>query len=232
MNIYESYKKNKRKLNKKLNAFIAPFLGYLYINFVHLTSRKQIHFSSNLKANENYVLLCWHNKIAMFAPIYLNFRTTPNLKCIISTHNDGLILKKFASYFGFSAISGSSNRGGVSVIINGLKFLKLGYDVLIAPDGPRGPAYSVAVGAVALAQKTNTKLIAFSFSSSAYWQLNSWDKSIIPKPFATLNYYIGSPFSLNNLKQDEAKNKIKYEMAKIDLDTNNNYNNKIKAKNG
>lgn len=93
--------------------------------------------------------------------------------------------------------------------MNALKEIKEGNDVAITPDGPRGPRFSVANGIVAIAQKTKCQIVALNSQPSRYWQFNSWDKFMVPKPFGTIHFYVSEPFDVNDLEQEDAKNLIK-----------------------
>jgi len=99
-------------------------------------------------------------------------------------------------------------------VINAIKELKNGVDVAITPDGPRGPRHSVANGIVAIAQKTRCDILIFNCVPTSYWQFNSWDKFVIPKPFGTINFYISEPFNVVDMEMEEAKNLIKEKMLK------------------
>jgi len=43
-----------------------------------------------------------------------------------------------------------------------------------------------------------------NYKASAYWQLKSWDKFVIPKPFSTIDFYVQS-LSLEGLSLEEAR---------------------------
>jgi lysophospholipid acyltransferase (LPLAT)-like uncharacterized protein len=109
-------------------------------------------------------------------------------------------------------LQGSSTRGGAKALIGAIKSLKNGIDVAITPDGPKGPIYSVADGIVVLSQKTGAKILPFQTVASKYWQFNSWDRFTIPKPFGTIDFYVGNPFDVDDLSIDKAKQKIKNNM--------------------
>lgn len=65
------------------------------------------------------------------------------------------------------------------------------------PDGPRGPYHTIADGVVAMAQKTNIPIIVLQVKPKRFWELNSWDKFRIPKPFSVIKYYASSPFMID-----------------------------------
>jgi lysophospholipid acyltransferase (LPLAT)-like uncharacterized protein len=98
--------------------------------------------------------------------------------------------------------------------MQGIRALKDGYDIGITPDGPKGPRHQVADGIIAMAQKANAKIVLVEIKPTKYWQLNSWDKFIIPKPFGTLNYYSTVPIDVCLLGMQEAKKIVKEGLKK------------------
>jgi lysophospholipid acyltransferase (LPLAT)-like uncharacterized protein len=131
------------------------------------------------------------------------------MSLMISDHFDGEMIAKSVSYFGFDTIRGSSTRGGIKALKESFKKINSGFSIAITPDGPRGPRHSIADGVVDIAQKKDLKIIAFNYTASSKWQLNSWDKFIIPKPFSTIDLYASEPFSIKGLNKEEAKEMIK-----------------------
>jgi lysophospholipid acyltransferase (LPLAT)-like uncharacterized protein len=159
--------------------------------------------------NESFVMAFWHGDGIMQSFNYKAYKPNGNLKAIISEHKDGAMMSRIVSGMGIGTIKGSSSKGGVKALIGAINAIKEGYDVSITPDGPRGPIYSVADGIVALAQKTDAKIVGFCSKPQNFWQFNSWDKYKLPKPFGTIHYYTSEPFSIKGMEMDEAKKLIK-----------------------
>ncbi len=87
-------------------------------------------------------------------------------------------------------VRGSTNRGARSALIDSPKgFKERRKSSKKHLDGPRGPRYSVSAGAVALAMKNRLPIMVISYRASSYWQLNSWDRFTIPKPFSRVDIY-------------------------------------------
>ncbi len=63
-------------------------------------------------------------------------------------------------------------------------------------DGPRGPAKVAQAGAVWLSKATGNPVLPFHLEADRYWQVNSWDRTQIPKPFATVAIAMGEPFAV------------------------------------
>jgi hypothetical protein len=198
----------KKKLFKYLEVTLFPFLLQLLVRLIYLTNKKVFHVGNNVSKTESYVISIWHGDLLMQPFNYQNFKKKGTVKAIISEHRDGEGIRKTVEYLGIGSLNGSSTRGGAKVLIGAIKAIKNGIDVAITPDGPKGPIYSIADGTIVIAQKTQCKILPFSCVPSKYWQLSSWDKFIIPKPFGTLDFYIGEPIDVLDLEMEEAKKLI------------------------
>jgi lysophospholipid acyltransferase (LPLAT)-like uncharacterized protein len=47
-----------------------------------------------------------------------------------------------------------------------------------------------------LAKATGNPVLPFHLEASSYWTLKSWDRTQIPKPFATVAIAMGEPFTV------------------------------------
>ena len=159
-----------------------------------------------------FIVAFWHGKLLMMPFLYKKIRGSHPIAVMISEHFDGELIAKTIARFGFDSIRGSSKKGGAKVLIQALNRMRVGEDVAITPDGPRGPRHSVAPGIVKLAQKMDAYILPFHYEASSFWQLHSWDRFEIPKPFSTITHRIGKPFKLANMGEEAAKVFIKEQM--------------------
>jgi hypothetical protein len=193
----------KRFLRALALAFV-PFIGALLIRLIYLTSRKHFDMPQAIP-QEPVIFACWHGNLLLQPFLYYQFRKIPKAKVLISEHFDGQLIAGVIDFFGLGTIHGSTTRGGAKVLIQGLKSLSDGFDIGITPDGPKGPRYTVSDGVVVMAQKRQAKVIVYSCVPSSFWQLGSWDRFVIPKPFCTLNFYASEPLDLDGMEMDMAK---------------------------
>ncbi|WP_428027148.1 lysophospholipid acyltransferase family protein [Arcobacter sp.] len=187
---------------------VVPFFLQLFVRFVYLTNKKNFHHPKELK-DDVYIVSFWHGELLMQPFNYQKLKPKGKVSAMISEHKDGEAITKTVEYLGIYSIRGSSTRGGTKALIGAIKELKGGDDIAITPDGPKGPRFSVADGIVAIHKKTDAKILAFNCKASKYWQFNSWDKFVIPKPFGVIDFYISEPFSVSHLDMPEAKELIK-----------------------
>ena len=193
-----------KKTFRSLALFMGPLLVSFLIRLIYLTNKKKFHAPENL-GDEKFIMACWHGELLMIPYAYKKYRKTPHVKLLISEHFDGNLIAKTLGYFGFETIRGSSTRGGAKALIQSIKALKNGYDLGITPDGPKGPIHEVHDGIVVMAQKAKVKIALVSIKPTAYWQLKSWDRFVIPKPFGIINYYVSDLIDISDLTLDESK---------------------------
>lgn len=194
----------KKALLRSLALFVIPPLGALLIRFIYLTNRKRFHLPA-VVPDEPVVFAFWHGDLLMQPYLYYRFRKSPHANVLISDHFDGKIIAKIMRYFRLGTIHGSTTRNAAKVLIAAMRSLKEGYDIGITPDGPKGPRHEVADGIVVMAQKTGAKVIVYSCVPSRFWQLKSWDRFTIPKPFGTLSFYASEPIDLSGLETEAAR---------------------------
>jgi len=152
----------------------------------------------------------------MLPYLYSHYRKTPHAKVLISDHFDGELISRTIKYFGLGTLAGSTNRNASRVLIQAIKTIKDGYDIGITPDGPKGPRHTVSKGTIAMSQKTNTKIVLMDIRPSSYWEMKSWDKFIIPKPFGTIHFYASEPIDISKLDFEEARELIRKGLLKYD----------------
>lgn len=109
---------------------------------------------------------------------------------LISEHGDGEIIARIAHSLGYHSVRGSSTHGAGRALLGTARELESGRDVAFTPDGPRGPLESFAPGALIVSQRTGAPLVLITVDAPRSWRLTSWDRFLIPKPFArvTIGY--------------------------------------------
>ncbi len=205
-----------KKVSRALALLILPFIASLLIRLLYLTNKKKFHVPDSID-DEPIIFACWHGELLMLPYLYRFYRKTAHAKVLISPHFDGKLISKTVKYLGLGTIAGSSNRNATRVLIQAMKSLKSGFDIGITPDGPKGPRHEVADGIIIMAQKTKTKIVLIRLFPTKFWQLSSWDKFIIPKPFGTLHYYATPPLNIEDMELEEARTYIKEELEKYEV---------------
>jgi lysophospholipid acyltransferase (LPLAT)-like uncharacterized protein len=146
-------------------------------------------YAAERAAGRAVVMVLWHGEML---PL-LYYHRNRGIAVLVSEHGDGEIIARILRDFGFRLIRGSTSRGAARALIAVDRELRVGVDVGITPDGPRGPRHSVAPGALLAAHRAGAKLMPLAATASAFWQLATWDRFIIPKPFARITIAYGDP---------------------------------------
>ena len=198
----------RKKISRYLALIFLPFIGSLLIRLLYKTNKNIFHAPLSL-SYEPIIFACWHGELLMLPYLYSHYRKEPHAKVLISNHFDGELISKTIKYFGLETLAGSTTRNAARVLIQSIKSIKDGYDIGITPDGPKGPKGEVADGIVVMAQKAKAKIVLVEIKPTKYWQLNSWDRFTIPKPFGTINFYATQAIDISGLGFEEARELIK-----------------------
>lgn len=132
------------------------------------------------RANQRVIFSLWHGELI---PLLWQHRGE-HIAIVISEHRDGEIIARIAELLGYATVRGSTSRGGSRALIGLMREIDAGRDGAITPDGPRGPARVFAPGAAVAAHRTGALIAPIRAAASWAWRLKSWDRLLIPKPFA------------------------------------------------
>lgn len=127
----------------------------------------------------------WHRTLLISAHRFRNH----NIAILISASFDGELIARTVALLGFHPVRGSSSRGGAPGLRAMAQAYAEGHICAFTADGPRGPNMIAKPGPVQLAELTSTSWIgSFHGFPSRAWELNSWDRFLIPKPFSTVTF--------------------------------------------
>ncbi len=199
-----------KKIIRKIAYIIAPPIIYIIMRFIWYTSKKKFNFITPI-TDHQHICVCWHNELLISPQAYRAIHKKQPSFAIISQHFDGNIIAKVLSYLKINSLRGSTSRGASSVLRQSFRAIKNGQEILITPDGPRGPKYSMSDGAIGLALRSKKPIFIMSYKVDRFWQLKSWDKFIIPKPFSKIEFYLQS-ISIDGLELEEAKKLLQMKM--------------------
>lgn len=114
------------------------------------------------RQGQRIIIAFWHGRQVMMPLAYRGDRAS----ILISQHRDGELIARVMKSFGFGAIRGSSTRGGVPAIRQLIREGQKGGDLVVTPDGPKGPACRVQQGVLYVAKITGFPIVPLTFASS------------------------------------------------------------------
>jgi hypothetical protein len=138
---------------------------------------------------EQVILAFWHDRILLMPFPYRGRKA-----CIMnSIHRDGEIITRVIKRFGIRSVRGSSTRGWIGGLKDMLEAYRQGYDLIVVPDGPRGPRHHAKPGVLQLARATGAPIFPVTYGAAWKITVPSWDRLLIPFPLSRVTYVAGSP---------------------------------------
>jgi lysophospholipid acyltransferase (LPLAT)-like uncharacterized protein len=181
-----------RKLRWNLIGILGKWILWIWIKSTRITVLGESRYNELRRQRRPVIILIWHGKIFL-APYFFRKR---EIMPLISPSDDGEIIAQIVSRWGYKVLRGSSSHSIIRAWSEMRQELKSGGQVIIVPDGPRGPNREMKPGALKLARDTGAYLIPFTFSSSKKKILRSWDNFMIPTPFSRVVVTFGEPLSI------------------------------------
>jgi len=182
--------------SKRVEAKLIAILGYRLIALLGSTLRWRTEGLDHLEAitasGRQPVMAFWHGRIL---PATYFFRRR-GIVVITSENFDGEWIAGIIERFGYGTARGSSSRGAKKALLQLTREMADGKPAGFTVDGPRGPSRVAQRGAVWLAKATGNPVLPFHLEADRYWTLNSWDRTQIPKPYATVALAVGEPIDV------------------------------------
>lgn len=147
------------------------------------------NFRQFTDAGKPVIFVLWHGRLL---PCTFRHRNE-GLVTLISQHRDGEYIAGVVRRWGFTAVRGSSSRGGTPALRALLRHLRGGRSLAITPDGPRGPRETMKPGVLLLARLSGAPIVPVLAGTDRAWWFGSWDRFLVPKPFAAVRMIYGSP---------------------------------------
>jgi lysophospholipid acyltransferase (LPLAT)-like uncharacterized protein len=182
---------------KRLEARLIAVLGYRVVAALGSTLRWRTdgleHLDSIVRGGRQPIMAFWHGRI-LSATYFFRRR---GIVVITSENFDGEWIAGIIERFGYGTARGSTSRGARKALLKLVHDMEQGRPAGFTVDGPRGPARTAQPGAVWLAQATGNPVVPFHLEADRYWSVRSWDRTQIPKPFATVALAVGEPIEVS-----------------------------------
>lgn len=214
--------KKKFRAIKKLPTWIFwPVAMFLRVYKVFLRTRVvdphgYIHWPTPL------ISVTWHNRL-LFFPVMIPMESRKITRAVVSPSRDGQYVTDLISHFQLKSLRGSSSKKGANALRGAVKAIKDGYHVSFTPDGPRGPRYSMSRGPIQLASMTGVPIVPIAVNADSYWEIKSWDRFQIPKPWSRLELVMGEliaiPPDLDAEQLDHWREVVRQRLIEISVDS-------------
>ncbi len=189
---------------ERLRWKIVGILGRLVLRVWTKTCRITVIGEDDYRrakdAGRAVILLIWHGRL-MLAPYFFRNR---RISALVSPSRDGEIIAQIALGWRFRVIRGSGSHSIVRAWLEMKQDLRKGAELIIVPDGPRGPDRELKPGCLKLAQESGAVLVPWSFSARHKKFLRSWDRFLLYCPFSSIVAIYGKPMGVSSAL-DEAE---------------------------
>jgi hypothetical protein len=183
-----------KKLGYRIGLALAPVLYKFITKLLFLSCRIEVRGLENIEEldrnNQLFIAAFWHYGLFYI----MELAQDRSLVAMVSASEDGEYIAKILESAGFETVRGSRNRGAIAAL-RGLvsAVLKRGRTAAIVADGSQGPPLEAQAGAVLLASKTGVPIMPYGWGADRYFTFRSWDRTVLPKPFARIFLKIGDP---------------------------------------
>jgi len=201
---------------------LIAWLVYLITRVLKATYRFEVGGNDHRKAAEathkagSFCLALWHEHLFGAILGHAHQRFAP----LASLSSDGDIVTYVMAKLDFETVRGSSSRGGEAARDDMVRKTDDGWFTAITVDGPRGPRRRLKGGVIDVARRTGVAILPVAVVASRHWELRSWDKFKIPKPFARVIIQYAPPLVVpadtTGLAFGEAKNVVKHRMEEAE----------------
>jgi lysophospholipid acyltransferase (LPLAT)-like uncharacterized protein len=164
--------------------------GLLLDALLRTTSVERINpeaFRLHRAAGQPIVFALWHGQL--LPPTWLHRHE--GMVTLASRSADGEYIARLLHHWGYHVVRGSSSRGGESALRELVRLIRAGRSVAITADGPRGPREKLKPGVLQMAQLTGAVLVPVGTAADGAWRFRSWDRFLLPKPFARIRIAYG-----------------------------------------
>jgi len=156
----------KKQIEKWLKLSVLPPIGAAVIRglgrSMRMESRGHEQVDALYRQGGHIILAFWHAQQLMIPTGYRG----PGANVLISRHQDGEIIARIIARFGHRAVRGSSTRGGALALRELIRLGRSGADLVVTPDGPKGPRHVAKLGVIQLAKATGLPIVPWAFSCS------------------------------------------------------------------
>ena len=181
-----------------MKLICLSFIGRWVFQLLFFLNKVKIHGEENLlklaKEGKPIMVCVWHGRL-VFPSWYIRLKIT-NLHAIASHHSDAEIMARILKRWGYSLIRGSTKKGGKAVVLEMAEVFRNGGIVAVTNDGPKGPPRIAKAGSTGLAIKYNVNMVTITGSATKFWQMKSWDRFMLPKPFGRIDIMVSPPLEI------------------------------------
>lgn len=180
-------------LTRFIGMSLISFCGTLFLRIYMSTLRLITLYPDRVdqfhQKNHPVIIAFWHGR-QLIMPFAYRGKFG---HVLVSQHRDGEYVHQILRRLGFGTVRGSTTRGAIHAVSQLVNLGNAGSDIVVTPDGPRGPRCIVQPGVVYVAQKTGLPIIPLAFGAKRKYVFRSWDRFQLPMPWTRSVFVWGDP---------------------------------------
>lgn len=183
-----------RRFRRRVGGWLLELLAPTLVRLLGWTWRIERRGEAGLlllASERPWIVAMWHGRMLTLMPVRLHCRR--GIGVLVSPSDDGGLATTALRRFGYRVIRGSLSRGGSRALREMHDWVAGGGQLVVTPDGPRGPRHAINDGIAWLARATGAPILPVGVAVDRAWRLRSWDRFTIPKPFARLRIVYAEP---------------------------------------
>ncbi|MBN8281164.1 MAG: lysophospholipid acyltransferase family protein [Gammaproteobacteria bacterium] len=196
-------KSSRREYSPGRRAWYAVliFLARGVVGLLAATCRRQPvrggEHLDRLQADGSAAILAYWHQMQVFCGRLLLERARAGLPVtfLTSPSVSGEVPAAIIRRWGGGVLRGSSKRSAGQALKDMYEVLVIRRNSLvITPDGPTGPLHEFKPGTIMLARMTKAPIILVAYAAKPCIRWNSWDRFILPLPFARVAVAVSEPY--------------------------------------
>lgn len=166
------------------------------VQLLHLTCRVDVKGRENLGARDSFIYSLWHQSWFLWCVTF------------VRSHRRHAWMQHPAAYMkpvhiglqlmGVRVLLGSGGEEGRHAATTLVRLLRQGWSSVISPDGPNGPTRVLKKGVLHIALESGVPVVPVRFEARPCVRLRSWDRKLVPLPFAQISVVFGEPLTVTH----------------------------------
>ena len=181
------------ELTRKISLAVLPplvaGLMRLWFSSCRVTGHGTEVLDEHVAGGNRAICACWHYGLFYV----LHYVRGKRAAVMVSASKDGEYIARLVERLGHRPVRGSSHRGGFRALREMLEVLKEGASAGIVADGSQGPARRAQPGCILMASRSGLPIFPIAWAAHPAIKFKSWDRTLIPLPFARLILHQGPP---------------------------------------
>ena len=221
---YKTISGRELTLGRRITYRLLVWLGYGIVELLWRTGRVKVigaeHWKSSALTQGLAVPVCWHQHLLICARYSVSKLVPLKSGFLVSPSLDGEAPTWLAQMYGATVIRGSSTHTGTRAVRQLYKAIRKDkLSPLITPDGPKGPRFEFKAGALFVAQISEVPVVPLAFAARPAKVFKTWDKFVLPSPFARIVIAVGEPTMIPRGLDAEQITAMQAEMSQRMLET-------------